>query len=79
MTGRRGEQAILESLAGSEGIVQRVPVEESRRFAQACSRAGRSCTYVEFEGQGHGLKGLRNQVRVYREMFAFFERLPGGV
>jgi len=56
----------------------RVPVQESRQFAEACKEAGKDCTYIEFEGQGHGLKGLENQVRVYREWFKYLERVTGG-
>ena len=55
----------------------RVPVQESRQFAAACEEAGKDCTYVEFAGQGHGLKGLENQVRVYRELFQYLERVTG--
>ena len=55
---------------------QRVPVLESRQFDAACTEAQKDCTYVEFAGQGHGLKGLNNQVRVYREVFGFLEGLP---
>jgi dipeptidyl aminopeptidase/acylaminoacyl peptidase len=52
---------------------QRVPVAESRQFAAACETAEKDCTYIEFEGQGHGLKGVRNQVRVWKSVFAFLE------
>jgi len=52
---------------------QRVPVGESRQFAAACEAAEKDCTYIEFEGQGHGLKGLANQVRVWSSVFAFLQ------
>jgi len=52
---------------------QRVPVRESRQFFEACQAAGKPCVYEEFAGQGHGLKGLANQVRVYRTWLAFLE------
>lgn len=52
---------------------QRVPVAESRQFAEACEAASKDCTYIEFEGQGHGLKGLGNQVRVWSSVFSFLE------
>ena len=58
---------------------QRVPVQESRQFKAACDEADKACTYVEFAGQGHGLKGLRNQVEVYRLLFEFLESLPVAV
>jgi dienelactone hydrolase len=54
---------------------QRVPVQESRQFAEACKAANKDCPYIEFAGQGHGLKGLTNQVRVYQEVFNFLSRV----
>ena len=54
----------------------RVPVAESRQFAEACAAAGKECVYEEFAGQGHGLKGLANQARVWNTVFAFLESLP---
>ncbi len=50
---------------------QRLPVQESRQFDEACKAASKDCTYIEFEGQGHGLKGLANQVRVWTSVFSF--------
>ena len=55
----------------------RVPVQESRQFAAACEKADKDCTYLEFAGQGHGLKGLENQVKVYRAWFDFLTGLQG--
>lgn len=55
----------------------RVPVQESRQFAAACEKAGKDCTYLEFEGQGHGLNGIENQVRVYRAWFDYLTRTLG--
>lgn len=52
----------------------RVPVEESRQMAAALRAAGKRVTYVEFPGQGHGLKGLANQYRVWTAVFAFLSR-----
>jgi dienelactone hydrolase len=51
----------------------RVPVDESRQMADALRAAHRPVRYVEFAGQGHGLKGLANQYRVWSEIFAFLE------
>jgi dipeptidyl aminopeptidase/acylaminoacyl peptidase len=48
-------------------------VEESRQFKAACDEAEKDCTYVEFAGQGHGLKGLVNQTRVWTEVFGYLE------
>ncbi len=53
----------------------RVPVEESRQFKAACDAAQKDCTYVEFEGQGHGLKGIENQTRVWKETFRYLEHV----
>lgn len=52
----------------------RVPVTESRQMADALRRAQKRFVYEEFEGQGHGLKGLANQQRVWRTVFRFLER-----
>ena len=51
----------------------RVGVTESRAFAEAAKRLGKPVTYIEFEGQGHGIKGLENQVRYYRAQLEFLE------
>ena len=53
----------------------RVPVEESRQFKAACDAAGKECVYAEFAGQGHGLKGIGNQTRVWTEVFAYLDRV----
>jgi dipeptidyl aminopeptidase/acylaminoacyl peptidase len=50
---------------------RRVPVRESRQMADALRAAHRPVVYVEFAGQGHGLKGLANQRRVWSEIFSF--------
>jgi hypothetical protein len=44
-------------------------------MAEALRAAHRPVRYVEFAGQGHGLKGLANQQRVWSEVFAFLEPL----
>lgn len=58
----------------------RVPVAESRQFAEAADTADAPVTYVEFEGQGHGISGLQNTLRYYRAVFSFLEEevLEGG-
>jgi dipeptidyl aminopeptidase/acylaminoacyl peptidase len=53
----------------------RVPVTESRRFAARAEELGKPVTFVEFEGQGHGIRGLRNQVRYYQTVMSFLEGL----
>ncbi len=54
---------------------QRVPVEESRTFAAAAEAVGAPVTYVEFEGQGHGISGLDNTLRYFRAVFAFLQQV----
>ncbi len=56
----------------------RVGVTESRAFAEAAKRLGKPVTYIEFEGQGHGIKGLENQVRYYRAQLDFLEGIVKG-
>ncbi len=51
----------------------RVPVDESRRFAEAAQAYGLPVVYEEFEGQGHGIDGLANRMRYYRAIFDFLE------
>jgi dipeptidyl aminopeptidase/acylaminoacyl peptidase len=51
----------------------RVPVTESRKMAEACASAGKRCTYVELPGQGHGIKGLADEVALYQARFRFLE------
>ena len=51
----------------------RVPVDESRRFAEAAQEYGLPVVYEEFEGQGHGIDGLANRMRYYRAIFDFLE------
>ena len=51
----------------------RVPVDESRRFAEAADDVGGAVTYEEFDGQGHGIDGLSNRMRYYRAIFDFLE------
>lgn len=52
----------------------RVPVLESRQMADALRRAHKRFVYEEFAGQGHGLKGIENQHRVWTSVFRFLER-----
>ena len=51
----------------------RVGVSESRQFVEAAERLGKPVTYVEFEGQGHGISGLGNQVTYYQARFNFLQ------
>lgn len=49
----------------------RVPVSESRRFAERARELDRPVTYVEFPGQGHSINGLDNTLTYYRTIFDF--------
>jgi dipeptidyl aminopeptidase/acylaminoacyl peptidase len=50
---------------------RRVPVEESRSFAERAQALERPVVYVEFAGQGHGIDGLDNTMRFYQTLFEF--------
>ena len=47
----------------------------NNQFKAACDAAGKECVYAEFAGQGHGLKGIGNQTRVWTEVFAYLDRV----
>lgn len=49
----------------------RVPVDESRQFAEKAKSLGLPVTYVEFEGQGHHIEGLALQVKLFQTRFDF--------
>lgn len=52
----------------------RVGVSESRQFNDIAVELGKPVTYVEFEGQGHGVTGLENNVTYYQTRFDFLEK-----
>lgn len=47
----------------------RVPVTESQQMAAACLKHDAPCTYVEFKGMGHHIKGIANKTRMYQAIF----------
>jgi dipeptidyl aminopeptidase/acylaminoacyl peptidase len=51
----------------------RVPIEGSRWMADSLKKYGKDFKLVEFEGQGHGIKGLENQLIFYKTWFDFLE------
>jgi dipeptidyl aminopeptidase/acylaminoacyl peptidase len=53
----------------------RVPIEGSRWMADSLRTYGKDVTLVEFEGQGHGIKGLDNSITFYNVWFEFLENL----
>lgn len=53
----------------------RVPVTESRRFVEKARELGKQVTYIEFEGQGHGIGGVDNLIRFYQAQFDFLDSL----
>lgn len=54
---------------------KRVPIEGSRWMADSLRKYDKPVTLVEFDGQGHGIKGLANTVRYYKTLFEFLENL----
>lgn len=53
----------------------RVPVEGSRQMADSLRHYGKDVTLVEFEEQGHSIKGVENTLRFYSALFEFLERV----
>jgi dipeptidyl aminopeptidase/acylaminoacyl peptidase len=53
----------------------RVPVIESRTMAEKLDSLGKPATYIEFKGQGHGVKGLDNIITRYRAWFDFLSNV----
>ena len=51
----------------------RVPIEGSRAMADSLKKYRKNVTLVEFEGQGHGVKGLANTVKRYKAWFDFLQ------
>lgn len=54
---------------------QRVPVEGSRWMADSLKKYNKDYTYVEFDGQGHILKGLENNIKYFRTWFDFLKTI----
>jgi len=55
----------------------RVPIEGSQMMADSLIKYGKPVTFVKFEGQGHGVSGLENNVRYYQAIFDFLEKATG--
>lgn len=53
----------------------RVPIEGSRAMADSLRKYNKEVRLVEFEGQGHGIKGLENNIRNYNVWFDFLEEV----
>ena len=53
----------------------RVPIEGSRWMADSRKKYQKDVTLVEFEGQGHGVKGLENTITRYKAWFEFLESI----
>jgi dipeptidyl aminopeptidase/acylaminoacyl peptidase len=53
----------------------RVPVDGSRKFAEAARAQGKDVTYVEFEGQGHRVKGVSRNVEAWQERLDFLSKV----
>lgn len=54
---------------------RRVPISGSRRMADSLRKYNKPFSLVEFEGQGHSIKGLDNNIRNYQTWFQFLESL----
>ena len=53
----------------------RVPIEGSRWMADSLRKYHKDVTLVEFEGQGHGVKGLYNIITRYKAWFDFLDTI----
>lgn len=53
----------------------RVPIEGSRWMADSLRKYQKDVTLVEFEGQGHGVKGLDNTITRYKVWFDFLDSI----
>ncbi|MFC1550760.1 S9 family peptidase [Candidatus Neomarinimicrobiota bacterium] len=53
----------------------RVPIEGSRWMADSLQKYQKDVTLVEFEGQGHGVKGLDNTITRYKAWFEFLDSI----
>ncbi|MEO0895206.1 MAG: prolyl oligopeptidase family serine peptidase [Bacteroidota bacterium] len=54
---------------------QRVPIAGSRMMRDSLIKYNKDVTLVEFEGQGHGIKGLENNKTFYQAWLGFLERV----
>ncbi|MCI4671028.1 MAG: prolyl oligopeptidase family serine peptidase [Bacteroidia bacterium] len=53
----------------------RVPIEGSRWMRDSLMKYEKDVTLVEFEGQGHGIKGLENTKTFYQAWLGFLEKV----
>ncbi|KAA3610581.1 MAG: S9 family peptidase [Calditrichaeota bacterium] len=53
----------------------RVPIEGSRWMADSLRVYNKDVSLIEFEGQGHGIKGLENSIRFYNVWFDFLDTI----
>lgn len=53
---------------------ERVNIEGSRVMYNALTALGKPVEFLEIEGQGHGYKGLDNNVLYYQTIFSFLEK-----
>ncbi len=53
----------------------RVNIEGSRMMYNALKKSGKPVEFLEIEGQGHGVKGIENNLLYYRTIFHFLENL----
>ncbi|MEQ8240635.1 MAG: prolyl oligopeptidase family serine peptidase, partial [Cyclobacteriaceae bacterium] len=53
----------------------RVPIAGSEMMTDSLRKYGKDVTFVKFEGQGHGIKGLDNTITFYQTWFDFLEKV----
>jgi len=53
----------------------RVPIAGSQMMTDSLRKYNKDVTFVKFEGQGHGIKGLDNTITFYQTWFDFLEKV----
>jgi len=53
----------------------RVPIAGSQMMADSLRKYNKPYKFVEFEGQGHGVKGVENNIIYYQTIFDFLEEV----
>ena len=68
----QGLKAPLQLVWGAED--RRVPLAHGRRLRSALQAAGREPEWIVYDGEGHGLRKLDNQVDMARKLEDFLDR-----
>lgn len=56
---------------------QRVPIKQSRQMVDQLNRLHKDVKFIEFPGEGHGVRQTAHEATWYEAMFALFERTIG--